>query len=447
MDDGDGGISLQILIIVCLTLVNAFFAAAEMAIVSYNSNRIGLMAEEGDKRARLLLSISQDQTRFLSTIQVGITLAGFFSAGSAATSLSTLLGAYLKEQGLAYGETVAFVGITILISYITLIFGELVPKRIALQNSEATALRSARIIHIFYKFMSPFVSFLSFSTSLVLKVMGKYSDDVEEKISEEEIKSYLKVGQEQGVINTSGEEMMVNIMDFDDKLAHEIMTPRTSMYMIDYDDFSLETIGEMLESGYSRIPVYKDSQDNIIGITYIKDVFVEFNKQGYKHFDLDRVIKEPYFVPESKNIDLLLSELQNTKNYVAILIDEYGGFSGMVTIEDIVEEIVGEIEDEYDPDRPGIICKDTQTYIVEGSANLDDISHELNIHLESENHETISGLVIELLGFIPEEDDDKNHSVLYNDQIRLTELGVEDKRIKQVEIYLLEEEGQEEGQA
>lgn len=427
----------KFILIAILTMINAFFAAAEMAIVSANNNRIEQLAEEGNRKARTLLTITKDQTRFLSTIQVGITLAGFFSAGSAATSISAELGSYLTALGLAYGKTIAFILVTFVLSFITLVFGELVPKRIALQNSEKTALGSAKIISVFYKVMSPFVSFLALSTSLVLKLIGKYSDDVEEKISEEEIKSYLKVGQQQGVINASGEEMMVNIMAFDDKLAYEIMTPRTSIYMLDYEEFGQDKIEEMLKTGYSRVPVYKDNTDNIVGTIYIKDLFVEYAKESYQRIDIDAIIKEPYFVPETKNIDRLLQELQASKNYVAILIDEYGGFSGMVTIEDIVEEIVGEIEDEYDADLIPIQKLDERTFIVDGYMDIDDVNHELDTKLFSENHETISGLTIELLGFIPDEDDPKKHSVLFGSDVRLTELGVADKRIDRVEIKLL----------
>ena len=439
MDDPGTSFWPKLILIAVLTMVNAFFAAAEMAIVSANQNKIEQLVEEGNKRAITLLKFTEDQTRFLSTIQVGITLAGFFSAGSAATSISSRLGSYLGNMGILYGDTISFVLVTFILSFITLVFGELVPKRIALQNSEETALGSARIINIFYKIMTPFVSFLSFSTTIVLKILGKYSEDVEEKISEEEIKSYLKVGQQQGVINASGEEMMVNIMAFDDKLAYEIMTPRTSIYMLDYDEFDVDKIEEMLKTGYSRAPVYKDSPDNIVGTIYIKDLFVEYARQDYENIDIDCILKEPYFVPETKNIDRLLQELQATKNYIAILIDEYGGFSGMVTIEDIVEEIVGEIEDEYDPDIIPIQKLDERTYIVDGYMDIDDVNDELDIKLYSDNHETISGLTIELLGFIPDEDVPKRHSVLFGSDIRLTELGIVDKRISRVEVKLLGE--------
>lgn len=438
----DGALWAKLILIAILTGINAFFASAEMAMVSVNNNKIKEMAEEGDKRAKTLLSISSDQTRFLSTIQVAITLAGFFSSGSAATSISQVFGRFLSTYGIPYGGTVSFILVTFLLSYITLVFGELVPKRIALQNSEKVALKSSNVIAFASKIFYPFVKLLSFSTALVLKMMGKYSEDVEEKISEEELKSYIKVSTQQGVINSAGEEMIVNIMDFDDKLAYEIMKPRTSIYMVDYDEFTTDTITEILKMGYSRMPVFRENTDNILGTVYIKDLFVEYAKNDYEFINLDKCIKSPYFVPETKKIDMLLKELQASKNYVAILIDEYGGFSGMVTVEDIVEEIVGEIEDEYDKENHSLEKISDNEYIVDGSMDIEDINDELGTSLYSENHETISGLIIEKLGFIPEENEKKKLSVKTSGCI-LTELAVADKRIVKASVKVIPEEQEE----
>ena len=273
-------------------------------------------------------------------------------------------------------------------------------------------------------------------------MMGKYSEDVEEKISEEELKSYIKVSTQQGVINSAGEEMIVNIMDFDDKLAYEIMTPRTSIYMLDYDEFTTETITEVLKMGYSRMPVYRENTDNILGTVYIKDLFVEYAKNDYESINLDNCIKSPYYVPETKKIDMLLKELQASKNYVAILIDEYGGFSGMVTVEDIVEEIVGEIEDEYDKEDHSVEKIGENEYIVDGSMDIEDINDALGLSLYSENHETISGLIIEKLGFIPDEKQKKKLSVKAGGCI-LTELAVAEKRIIKASIKVIPEEQEE----
>lgn len=438
MEPGESSLLPQLFIIFLLTFVNAFFASAEMAMVSCNKNKINTLAEEGDKKAITLLNVLNDQTRFLSTIQVGITLAGFFSSASAASTISKDLGQVFNGMGVPYAGTLALILVTLILSYITLVFGELVPKRIALQNAEAVAMRAAGIIGVVSKIAYPFVKFLSFSTVIILKIIGKYSEDVEEKISEEELKSYIRVSQEQGVINLAGEEMIVKIMDFDDKMAYEIMTPRTSIYMVDYNEFNISTVEEMLKMGYSRVPVFKDNTDNIIGTLYLKDLFVEYSKNNYEKIDLNNCIKEPYFVPETKKIDQLLRELQLTKNYMAILIDEYGGFSGMVTMEDLVEEIVGEIEDEYDKDEACIEKVDKNVYLVDGAMEIDMVNEKLKIELNSENHETLSGLLIELLGFIPEEDQ-VNLSVVYEDKVVLKELSVKDKKIDKIELTILEE--------
>ena len=438
MDDGSGGLAPKLILIFILTLINAFFSAAELAIVSANKTKIETLSEKGDKRAKTLLKVTEDQTRFLSTIQVGITLAGFFSSASAATSVSKMLGHYFMEIGIYYGPTLALIIVTFILSFFTLVFGELVPKRIALQNAESVALFTAKPIHIFTFVTYPFVRLASVATTLTLKAMGKYSEDVEEKISEEELKGYIKVSTEQGVINSQGEEMIVKIMDFDDRLAYEIMTPRTNIYMLDYDEFNVDVIPEMLSRGYSRVPVYRENTDNIVGTIYLKDLFMEYAKNDYKSVDIDNVLKEPYFVPETKKIDSLLKELQESKSYLAILIDEYGGFSGMVTMEDIVEEIVGEIEDEYDKDEPKIEKVKDNLYIIDGRMNLEDINDELGTELESENHETISGLMVEILGFIPDDSDKIMHSVKYKNIYTLTELTAKDKRIEKIELKIEE---------
>ena len=436
--DSAGQILPEVLLIVLLTAANGFFTATEIALVSANRERIGNLADEGDKRAQKILALTKNQSRFLSTVQTGTTLAGFFAAALAAKAFVPLLSALFLSAGIYFSDTLAFILVIFLLSYISLVFGVLVPKRIALQKAEQTALKNAGAVTVFSKLMAPFVKLLALTTTLILKATGNYSKDVEKNISEEEIKSYLRVGQQHGVINESGEVMMVNIMDFDDKLAYEIMTPRTALYMLDYDEFDTGKIREMLESGYSRVPVYRDSPDHIVGTIYIKDLFVEYAKRSYRSIDIESVMKKPYFVPETKNIDRLLQELQTTKNYLAILIDEYGGLSGMVTIEDIVEEIVGEIEDEYDHDLKQILKINDYTYVADGMAELDTINEQLDLELESENHETISGLTIELLGFIPEAEDTKKHKVLYGNSVKLTTLGVTDKRIARVEIQLLD---------
>lgn len=439
---GSGSIWPQILLIIILTALNAIFAATEMAVVSLNRNKVSQMAEEGNKKAKTLLGLMDDQTRFLSTIQVGITFAGFLSSASASTTMASGLGQTLTSLGIPQGQSVAVLIITLIISYISLVFGELVPKRIALQNSEGVATSVAGFINFVSIALGPFARFLSMSTKFVLKILGKYSEDIEEKISEEELKSYISVSQEQGVINSQGKDMMINIFEFDDSASYEIMTPRTELFMVSYEGFGLESVSRILTSGHSRVPIYGENKDDVVGIVYVKDLFVELEKNNYQSIDVDNVMKEPYFVPESKKIDQLLFELQNTKNYVALLVDEYGGISGLVTIEDIVEEIVGEIEDEYDVDRDRIDKVGENQYIIAGHVELKTINDKLFTNIDSENSETIGGYAVEKLGYFPEET--SNSPVIYADEThKLKVLKVNNKRISEVLLTILDDDNDE----
>lgn len=294
----------QFMLILVLTALNAFFASAEMAIVSLNRNRIKLLADDGNKKATLLVGLLEEPNKFLSTIQVGITLAGFFSSASAATGISEVVGTSLSRLGFPYARPISLVLITLLLSYFTLVFGELVPKRIALQKSEQIAMLSVRPIIFISKLTKSFVKLLSLSTNLMLRIIGMNETDLEEKVSREEIRSLVDVGEEHGVINEIEKEMINSIFDFDDKLAKEVMTPRTEVYMINIEQpLSVE---ELLEENYSRIPVYEGDIDNIIGTLYLKDFLNESYKVGFEHVDIRKLLHDPYFIPECKNIDQLL---------------------------------------------------------------------------------------------------------------------------------------------
>ena len=237
---------------------------------------------------------------------------------------------------------------------------------------------------------------------------------------------------------------MINaIFDFDDKLAYEIMTPRTDVFLIDINDEADEYLDELMELRYSRIPVYEDDLDNIIGILHIKDYFIKARESGYENVDLRSILRKPYFVPETKNIDSLFFDLQKSKNNIAILIDEYGGFSGIVTTEDIIEEIVGEIEDEFDEEEPEIEQIDENTYLLSGFAYLDDINEEIGTDLESDNSETIGGFLIDILGEIPDEDEAQQRIVEYENYV-FKILSVKERRIEKVELFILPQEKEEE---
>jgi len=429
----DLNITGKLVLIFVLTLVNAFFAASEMAMVSVDRIRLINKAEEGDKKARLLLDILKEPSRFLSTIQVGITFAGFFSSASAAVSISTALGGRLEALGVPFGKDIAFVGITLILSYIMLVIGELVPKRIALNHAERFAMLAVRPISMVAKVMHPFVTFLSLSTNAILRLLGVSQEGVEAKVTLEEISSMVEVGHEQGFINPVEREMIKSVISFDDKLAEEIMTARTEVYMIDADDRIEDYIDDLLSLKYSRIPVYEEDIDNIVGILYLKDYLLEAYKSGFLNVDIKAILRPAYFVPERKNINDLFLELKNTRKHMAVLIDEYGGFSGIVTMEDLIEEIMGDIDDEYDHDDPDVKLLEKGTYIARGSVSIKELNSRLEIELdeETEDYDTLGGFIIHHLGYIPD-DGDKPELTISDLSFRVE--SVEDKRIVAVRI-------------
>lgn len=431
MDEGSGS---SIILIFILVMVNAFFASAEMAIVSINKTKLNLLAEDGNKKANLLLNLTKDASSFLATIQVGITFAGFFASASAATSISSGFGEMLSNLGIPYGKNIALVITTLVISYITLVLGELVPKRIALQNAESVAMFSIKPIIFISKITKPFVWFLSLSTNTILKLLGVKTEGIEEKISKEEIESLVELGEEQGAINKTERAMIDGIIKFDDILAREVMTPRTETFYIEANSDIKESINLILQENYSRIPVYEDEIDNIVGVLYMKDIFAAVINNGIENVSIKEIMRAPYVVPENKSIDVLLKELQDSKNHLAILIDEYGGFSGIVTLEDLLEEVIGDIKDEYDENVHDIEKIDDKTYITNGLVSILDINKHLDLDFQSDSIDTIGGLILEKLGDLPNKY--INKEIIIN-SVKLKILSVDSKRINTVQISLL----------
>ena len=394
----------QLAVLLILTIVNAFFAGSEMAVVSVNKNKIHRLAEQGNKNAALIERLMEDSTVFLSTIQVAITLAGFFSSASAATGIAQVLGGAMAERGIPYSQSIASVLVTIILAYFNLVFGELVPKRIALQKAEGFSLLCVRPIYMISRVMSPFIKLLSLSTSGVLKLIGMHSETLESDVSEEEIKSMLETGSEKGVFNDIEKEMITSIFSFDDKRAREVMVPRQDMVTIDISEPVESYIDEILQSMHAKIPVYEDEIDNIIGILSTKNLMIQIRKCRLEDLDIRSMLSEPYFVPENRRTDALFKEMQKNKNKIAILIDEYGGVSGMVTLEDLIEEIVGDIHEEYEDVEPDILeIEPHKIYRVSGSISLFDLNEEMHLHIDS-TCDTLSGYLMELLGYIPDQE-------------------------------------------
>lgn len=424
---------MQILFLVMLTLINAFFASAEMAIVSVNKNKMKMLANEGHKKAKILCKLIGEPTKFLSTIQVGITLAGFFASASAATGISEQLGNFLTNINVPYGNQIAFIGVTIILSYFTLVFGELVPKRVALRKSEKIAMASLSSIIIISKITAPFIKVLSLSTSLIVRLIGLDSGELEEVVTKDELKSFIEAGEEHGAINESEKEMIEGIFKFDNTKVEKVMTPRTKVYCIDINeplDFYLD---ELLEMRYSRVPVYEDDIDNIIGILYMKDFMIEAKNEGFSNVNIKSILKQPYFVHEGKKVQDLFRQLQKSQRHIAVIIDEYGGFSGIITIEDLLEEIVGEINDEDDSGEKRIMKVGENTFLVDGLTTLDELNNELNIDIQLDDVDTVSGFIINLIGSIPSE---RNENIIeYRDiTFKIDKLG--EKRIERILVKL-----------
>ena len=364
---------------------------------------------------------------------MGITLAGLFSSASAAVGISERLGRALSSLGIPFGQNIAFISTTILLSYFILVFGELVPKRIALHSSEAFSMFAIKPIRFIAKVLRPFISLLSSSTNLVLRILGLKDESVEEKVTLEEIRSLVKVGQEQGIIDPVEREMIDSVISFDDKTAEEVMTARTEVFMIDAKKPIQEKLDDILDLSYSRIPVYEEDTDNIIGILYLKDFLLESYKVGFENVNIKDILRPAYFVPEYKNINELFLELQSQRQHMAILIDEYGGFSGIVTLEDLIEEIVGDIEDEYDIDEPQIRKIDDNSYYVCGSIAIEDLNEAFNLELEEdlEVYDTLGGMLIYLLGYIP---NDGDKVLVEHKNIKFHIEEVKERRIQTVRI-------------
>ncbi len=438
MSSDSGPLWGQIILLIVLIAVNAYFAAAEMAIVSVNKNRIRSLAQEGNKKAEALSRLIEKPNKFLSSIQVVITLAGFLTSAEAAISFSDDVGGFLGKMGIPYGEEIAVIVVTLVLSFFTLVFGELFPKRLAMLHADGMAMAVVKPIQTISTVFKPFVWLLSITVTALLKICRQRTDVTSVEYSEDDIVSMLEAGQESGELKEEGKKMITGIFAFDDMLAYEVMTPRTDVFSIDINAPTEEYIDELMELRYSRIPVYEDDSDNIIGILYIKDYLIKAREDGFDNVDFRSILRKPYFVPETKNIDSLFFELQTTKQHIAILIDEYGGFSGIVTMEDIIEEVMGDIDDEYDEEEPEIQKIDENTYLIDGGTDLDDIDEELEIALESDNSETIGGFIIDILGEIPDESDAGKEVEFENYRFRID--SIKDRRIEQITLMILPED-------
>ncbi len=396
----------QVIFILVLIGINAFFAASEIAIISVNDAKMKHLADEGDKNALIINRLVQEPSKFLSTVQVGITLAGFLASASAAVTIARVLSEGLKSLNIPFisssSQEISILIVTIIISYLSLVIGELAPKRIAMEKAEAIARFVARPIELLSKIAAPFIKVLTWSTNLIVRPFGMNPNFDKTKITEEEIRMMINVGEEKGVLMEREKEMIDSIFEFDDTFAKEVMTPRTDIVCIPVSATLDEIIDLTITEHFSRMPVYEGNIDNIIGILNIKDLFDIFKTKDYDKFSLKDYVRPALFVPENQKTDILLKTLQAKRTEIAIIIDEYGGTAGLITTEDLVEEIVGNILDEYDEEEKDIEKIDENTYVVNGMLSVDEVNQELDIHMPEEGADTIGGFVLGILGRIPE---------------------------------------------
>ena len=398
---------MEFVILLILILVNAFFAASEIAFISLNDAKIERLAKEGNKKAKHIEKMLKNPSRFLATIQIGITLAGFLSSAFAsdafASELAPVLYKLMPIFNISVWNTISIILITVILSFFTLVFGELVPKRLAMKNYEKISFATIGLIRTLSIITSPFVRFLTFTTNKISKLFG-VDEHEEETVTEEEIKMMIDQGEEKGTIEEEEKELLNNVFEFDDITVSEIMTHRKDIFAVDIstDIEELMQIISKEDYKYSRIPVYDETIDEIKGILYIKDIL---KNVGKKTFRMKNIIHEPYFVPQTKMINDLFREMQKHKTQMAIILDEYGGTAGLITMEDILEELVGEIYDEYDEEEIEYEKIDETTYILSGNMTIYDVNKLLNAEIPEGDYDTISGFLQDELDRIPKEEE------------------------------------------
>lgn len=440
MDADPGSIILKVVLLFILTLLNAFFAMSEIAIISLNDTKIDKLAEEGHKKAKQVKKLTENSSNFLSTIQIGVTLAGFLTSATAAQSFASMLTDALAKTAVANViplgiiSGVSTVLITLVTSYFSLVLGELAPKKIAMQKPEKVSFAVVPVLLFVSKVTKPFVKILSVSTNAVVRLFGLDPNADEEEVTEEEIRMMVDVGQEKGVIEDVQKEMINNIFEFDDIDVADIMTHRTDMACVDVEDSLADIIQLSMEEGYSRIPVYEEDPDNVVGIVYIKDLLKYIGSSLPEALHLKDVMRKAYYVPESKRCGALFAEMTEKHIQMAIVVDEYGGTAGLVTLEDIVEAIVGNIQDEYDNEDVEISKINETTFTIDGVTDLEEVEEQLGIQFPEDDYDTLGGFIISQLGFLPQ-DGDMNTVEFEN--IRFTVLNVEERRIGKIKVEIL----------
>lgn len=410
----------QFIILFILLLLSGFFSSAETALTTVNKIRLRYLAEEGNKRAATTLKITENSGKMLSAILIGNNIVNL-SASALTTSLAYNLG----------GPAVAIS--SVILTILVLLFGEITPKTLATIHSEKLALLYAPVIDLYMKVMTPVIFIINSLSNLVMLILRIDPNAKMNTMTENELRTIVDVSHEDGVIESEEKEMIYNVFDLGDAKAKDVMVPRVNVTFADIDSSYSELIALFREDKFTRLPVYAESKDNVVGTINMKDLLLFDNNQ--KEFHVKDILREAYFTYEYKNISELLVEMRTASFNIAIVLDEYGETAGLITLEDILEEIVGEIHDEYDENEEENIRKiNPREYIVEGSTNLDDLNDSLELHLESEDYDSVGGFIIEHLDRLPEEKDE----ITTPDGIRMVVEKLDKNRVEQVHIYLPE---------
>ena len=418
----------QLIVLTILILINAYFAASEIAFISLNDAKIEKQAKEGNKKAKQIEKMLKTPSKFLATIQIGITLAGFLSSAFASETFADKIAPYLYNMipaiSLGVWKSLSIIFITIILSFFTLLFGELVPKRIAMKHYEKISFATIGVIRTISIITAPFVKLLTSVTNGISKIFG-VGENEEETVTEEEIKMMVDQGEESGTIKEDEKELINNVFEFNDITVSEIMRHRKDIFAVDINISTDELLEELSkeEYRYSRIPVYDETIDEIKGVLYVKDVLKNINKKTFK---VKNVIKDAYFISQNRLINEVFKELQKNKKQLAIILDEYGGTAGIVTMEDILEELVGDIYDEYDKEESEYEKIDENTYILSGSMPIFDVNKLLEADIPEGEFDTISGFLQDKLGRIPE---DKEKPIIETEKVTYKIEKSEDKRI------------------
>lgn len=440
----ENGVMGYVILLIGLIAVNAYFAASELAIVSLNDAKLEKMAQEGNRKAKILYAMTSQPTTFLSTIQIGVTLSGFLSSAVAADTFADYI-VYLFRNlsvDLSIVRIISIFVITLLLSFVTLVFGELLPKRVAIRDPEKVAFAVCGSLKFFYSIFKPLVWLVSKTVNAVANALGVKETDNQSEYTEEEIRILVDAGNEKGLIETERKEMINNVFEFNDRTVGEIMTHRTDMEALELTENLNEVFKRFNDSGHSRIPVYDENIDDIVGMLYVKDLLELFvDEKKREKFTIRNYMREPMFVYENMKCDDLFDEFQKTKVQVAIVLDEYGGTYGIVSMEDLLEAIVGDIQDEFDDEEQEFQELTENHFIVDGAAIIDDVSKLIGVELDDSMNDTIGGLVMDKLGYVPEEDE--HPSVTIGNAV-FTIKSMDERSIDKIDIVINPEEKEEE---